>query len=40
MQAADLSAWIAIPMLTITIAIIAFVCVWLLRHFKLGRKIT
>ena len=40
MQAADLSAWIAIPMLTITIAIISFVCVWLLRHFKLGRKIT
>lgn len=40
MQPVDLSAWIVIPTLTLIIATISFGCVWLLRYFKFGKKIT
>lgn len=40
MDPEDLSAWIAVPGLIITIALASFACVWLIRKTKLGRKIT
>lgn len=36
----DLSAWIAVPVLVALIALSSFVCVWILRRTKAGRKIT
>ena len=40
MEPYDLSAWIAVPALVASITAVSFVCVWLLRRTKLGRKIT
>ena len=40
MKAWDLSAWIAVPVLIVSIAAVSFMCVWLIRRFKMGRKIT
>lgn len=40
MEAADLSAWIAVPALVIGITAASFACVWVLRRFKIGRMIT
>ena len=39
-EAADLSAWIAVPVLTVGIAGLSFAFVWVMRRFVLGRKIT
>lgn len=36
----EVSAWIAVPVLVIGIAGVSFGCVWLLRRFRIGRKIT
>lgn len=36
----DLSAWIAVPALTIAIAAVSFACVWVLHRFKWGRMIS
>lgn len=40
MKAWDLSAWIAVPALVTGIAAASFACVWAMRRFKIGRKIT
>ena len=40
MEPYDLSAWIAVPALVASITAVSFLCVWLLRRTKLGRKIT
>ncbi|HIX49444.1 MAG TPA: acyltransferase family protein [Candidatus Mediterraneibacter caccavium] len=40
MEAADLTAWAAVPVLTAGITLVSFVCVWVIRRFKIGRKIT
>ena len=40
MEPTDLSAWIAVPGLIVTIGAASFVCVWLLRKSRWGRKIT
>lgn len=40
MEAADASAWIVIPCLTLIIVLISFGCVWLIRRTKIGRKLT
>ena len=40
MDPADLSAWIAVPGLIITIGAASFACVWLIRRSRWGRKIT
>lgn len=40
MDAADLTAWAAVPGLTIVITLTSFLCVWALRRFKIGRSIT
>ena len=40
MEAADLTAWAAVPALTAGITLVSFVCVWVIRRFKIGRKIT
>lgn len=40
MDPVDLSAWIAIPGLIVVITVASFVCVWILRLTKIGRKIT
>lgn len=40
MKPADVSAWIAVPCLTVTIVLVSFLCVWILRRTKIGRKIT
>lgn len=40
MEPADLSAWIAVPVLILVITVISFVCVWLIRRTKIGRRIT
>lgn len=39
-EASDLSAWIAVPALIIGISGVSFVCVWGIRKFRVGRKIT
>ena len=36
----DLSAWMIVPGLTIGIATISFISIWLLRHLPFGKKIT
>ena len=36
----DLSAFIAVPALTIGIALVSLLCVWVMRKTKIGRKIT
>ncbi|MCC2254282.1 acyltransferase family protein [Ruminococcus sp. CLA-AA-H200] len=40
MEAYDLSAWIAVPGLIVVITAVSFVCVWLMRKTKVGRRIT
>ncbi len=40
MEPSDLSAWIAVPALTVCIAAASFLCVWLMRKTWAGRKIT
>lgn len=40
MEAADLTAWAAVPGLIAVITLVSFVCVWILRHFGIGRGIT
>lgn len=40
MEPWDLSAWIAVPGLILTITAVSFVCVYVLRLTKVGRKIT
>ena len=40
MEPYDLSAWIAVPALIVGIALVSFVCVWLIRKVPGGRKIT
>ena len=40
MEPSDLSAWIAVPCLIAVITLASFVCVWLMRRTKAGRKIT
>lgn len=40
MKPADVSAWIAVPCLTGTIVLVSFLCVWILRRTRPGRKIT
>lgn len=40
MKPQDLSAWIAVPVLIITIAAASFLCVWVIRRTKIGREIT
>lgn len=40
MDAADASAWVVVPGLTLTIVLVSFGCVWLIRRTKIGRKIT
>lgn len=39
MEPTDLSAWIAVPALIISIAAASFICVWLLRKTSIGRKV-
>ena len=39
-EAEDLSAWIAVPLLTAGITGVSFACVWVMRRFAPGRKIT
>lgn len=39
-EAWEISAWIAIPGLIILITLVSFVCVFAMRRFKIGRKIT
>lgn len=39
-EAADVSAWIAVPALTVSIAAVSLLCVWLLRKTRPGRMIT
>ena len=39
-EAADISAWAAVPVLTLGIAVVSFVCVWIMRRFEIGRRIT
>lgn len=39
-KAWEFSAWIAVPALIVGIAAASFVCVWVLRRFKIGRRIT
>lgn len=40
MEPVDLSAWIAVPVLIVSIAAVSFICVWALRKFPVGRRIT
>ena len=40
MEPYDLSAWIAVPSLVAGIAAVSFLCVWLMRKTRIGRKIT
>lgn len=40
LAAADVSAWIIVPLLTVTLIAVSFVSVWLIRKVKIGRKIT
>ena len=40
MKAWDLSAWIAVPTLTVGLAAVSFACVWVMRRFRAGQKIT
>ena len=40
MAPTDLSAWIAVPALTVGIGAVSFLCVMILRKFRIGRKIT
>lgn len=40
MEPSDLSAWIAVPGLTLVIAAVSFVCVLVLRQTTIGKKIT
>ena len=40
MEAADLSAWIAVPFLIVSIAAASLLCVWLLRRTRIGRLLT
>lgn len=40
MEPYDLTAWIAVPGLVVTIAAVSFACVWLIRKIPLGKKIT
>ena len=40
MEPYDLSAWIAVPGLIVVIALVSFVCVWVIRKLPGGRKIT
>ena len=40
MEPSDLSAWIAVPGLVAVITAASFVCVWVIRRTKAGRKIT
>lgn len=40
MEPAGLSAWIAVPVLIVSIAAVSFICVWALRKFSIGRRIT
>lgn len=40
MEPYDLSAWIAVPGLIAVIALVSFVCVWVIRKLPGGRKIT
>lgn len=40
MEACDLSAWIAVPGLIVTITAVSFACVYVIRLTKVGRKIT
>lgn len=40
MEPWDLSAWIAVPALVVGIVAVSFVCVWGIRRFQIGRKIT
>lgn len=39
-EAADLTAWAAVPGLIAVISLASFLCVWVLRRFKIGRVIT
>ena len=39
-EAEELSAWIAVPGLIAGISLVSFLCVWMLRRFKIGRSIT
>ena len=39
MEPTDLTAWIAVPALIISIAAVSFACVWVLRRTSIGRKI-
>ena len=40
LAAADVPAWIIVPLLTVTLAVVSFLSVWLIRRVKIGRKIT
>ena len=40
LAAADVPAWIIVPFLTVTLAVVSFLSVWLIRRVKIGRKIT
>ena len=40
LAAADVSAWIIVPLLTAALVVVSFLSVWLLRRVKIGRKIT
>ena len=40
MEPWDLSAWIAVPALITGITAASFACVWVMRRFRVGRKIT
>lgn len=39
-EAADISSWAAVPVLTVGIAAVSFACVWIMRRFEIGRRIT